>query len=44
MQLKKDDFLIGDVDYFAESGDLKSTIEVFISEKNVGIILKGGVN
>ena len=41
MQLKKDDFLIGDVDYFAESGDLKSTIEVFISEKNVDFVVMG---
>jgi len=40
-QLKKDDFLIGDVDYFAESGDLKSTIEVFISEKNVDFVVMG---
>ena len=38
LHLKKDNFLIGEIEYFAESGDLKSTIEMLISEKNIDFL------
>ncbi len=39
--IKKDNFLIGEVDYYAESGELKSTISIYISEKNIDFIVMG---
>ena len=39
--IKKDDFLIGEVDYFAESGELKSQISNYILEKNVDFLVMG---
>lgn len=40
-QLKKDNLLIGDVKYFAEVGDLKTTISSYISSKNVDLVVMG---
>lgn len=40
-QLKKDNILIGDVYYYAEIGDLKSTITSYITSKNIDLIVMG---
>lgn len=39
--IKKDNFLIGEVDYFAESGELKSQINNYITEKNIDFVVMG---
>jgi nucleotide-binding universal stress UspA family protein len=39
--IKKDNFLIGEVDYFAESGELKSQISNYILEKNIDFLVMG---
>ncbi len=41
IKLKKDNLLIGDVSYYAEAGDLKTTISDFISLKNVDLVVMG---
>lgn len=40
-QLKKDNTLIGDVFYYAEIGDLKTTITSYITSKNIDLIVMG---
>ena len=41
LQLKKDNFLNGNVEYFAETGELKTTIECFITEHNIDYVVMG---
>ena len=39
--IKKDNFLIGEIDYFAESGELKSQISNYITDKNIDFVVMG---
>lgn len=41
LQIKKSNILLGDVSYQAESGDLKTTIGIYISEKDIDLIVMG---
>ena len=41
LQLKKDNLLTGEVNYHAEIGELKSTIEEYIFKKNIDFIVMG---
>jgi nucleotide-binding universal stress UspA family protein len=41
LQLKKDNFLNGSIEYFAATGELKTTIEDFISEHNIDYVVMG---
>jgi nucleotide-binding universal stress UspA family protein len=41
LQLKKDNFLNGNIEYFASTGELKTTIEGFISEHNIDYVVMG---
>ena len=41
LKLKKDNLLIGDVTYYAEVGELETTIAEFISKKSIDLIVMG---
>jgi nucleotide-binding universal stress UspA family protein len=40
-QLKKDNFLIGNIEYYAETGELSSTIESFVLENSIDYVVMG---
>ncbi len=41
IRLKKDNLLVGEVSYYAEAGDLETSISEFISKKNISLIVMG---
>ena len=41
LKIRKENILIGDVNYFVEEGDLKSVIREYITKKNIDLIVMG---
>jgi nucleotide-binding universal stress UspA family protein len=41
LKIRKENILIGDVNYFVEEGDLKTKINEYINQKNIDIVVMG---